>query len=312
LYKRIAVIGLGNTLRRDDGIGIIVFESLLNFYRKEGIDYFNFGTASFDLLHRMKDYDAVLLIDGIDAGLKPGELKIFELGDIEYDLKGSGSSSHELNLKNIFDLSEKFKLKAKIYVAGIQVEDTSHGEGLTETLQRNEKKIVEEIGSFIDNCLDRAYLKSVIKNRIKGHVAIVAIGNILRGDDGLGPKLIELLKPRSLGAALFDCGTAPENYVFPILSTSCDTMILVDAADIGKPAGSAKVFDLDEISNVSFSTHNPSPRLFTDLLKTGKDDINIFIISVQPKTTALGTGLSKEVLEGLSVLADILTEVLHK
>ncbi len=155
-------------------------------------------------------------------------------------------------------------------------------------------------------------LKLSIIDRIKGHVAIVAIGNILRGDDGLGPKLIELLKPRSLAARLFDCGTAPENYIFPILSTSCDTVILVDAADIGEAPGSAKIFDLNEISNVSFSTHNPSPRLFTDLLKTGRDDLNIFVISVQPKTTALGAKLSDEVLKGLEDLADIFTEVLSK
>lgn len=155
-------------------------------------------------------------------------------------------------------------------------------------------------------------LKRDIKNRIKGHVAIVAIGNILRGDDGLGPKLIELLKSKTLNAALFDCGTAPENYIFPILSVSPDTVILVDAADIGKAPGSAKVFGIDEISNVSFSTHNPSPRLFTDLLKTGRDDLNIFVISVQPKTTALGAKLSDEVLKGLDDLADIFTEVLRK
>jgi len=67
---------------------------------------------------------------------------------------------------------------------------------------------------------------------------------------------------------------------------------------------------LDEISNVSFSTHNPSPRLFADLLKTGKDDLNIFVISVQPKTTALGAALSEEVLRGLGILADAFSEAL--
>lgn len=155
-------------------------------------------------------------------------------------------------------------------------------------------------------------LRSDIKNRIRGRVAIVGIGNILRGDDGLGPKLIEMLKQSSMAADLFDCGTAPENYIFPILATACDTVILVDAADIGKPPGTAKVFDLGEISNVSFSTHNPSPRLFTDLLQTGKDGLGIFVISVQPKTTTLGASLSKEVLDGLGVLAGVFTELLGK
>ena len=150
-------------------------------------------------------------------------------------------------------------------------------------------------------------LTAAISERLKGKLAIVVIGNIIRGDDGLGPKLIEILKSRAAlpGVSLFDCGTAPENYIFPILSTSCDTLMLVDAADIGKVPGSVEIFDLDKISRVSFSTHNPSPRLFTDLLKTGKEDMNIFVISVQPKSTVLGAPLSEEVLSSLEKIADV-------
>lgn len=153
-------------------------------------------------------------------------------------------------------------------------------------------------------------LASEIKTRKKGKVAIVAIGNIMRADDGLGSKLIEILKARKVNARLFDCGTAPENYIFPILSSACETIILVDAADLGLQPGHAKILDLDNISNISFSTHSPSPRLFTDLLKTGKEDINIFVVSVQPKSTMLGGPMSDEVISGLKGLADVFTEAL--
>ncbi|MFA6320959.1 MAG: hydrogenase 3 maturation endopeptidase HyCI [Candidatus Omnitrophota bacterium] len=161
------------------------------------------------------------------------------------------------------------------------------------------------------NALSADEVKSAIRTKVSGKVSIVGLGNIIRGDDGLGPKLIEMLKKRSVGASLFDCGTAPENYIFPILSTSCDTVVLIDAADIGTAPGGIKIFALDEISNVSFSTHNPSPRLFTDLLKTGKDDMNIFVISIQPKTTALGAPMSSEVLQGLEILANAFSEAIN-
>jgi hydrogenase 3 maturation protease len=153
-------------------------------------------------------------------------------------------------------------------------------------------------------------IKADIKSRIKGKVAIAAIGNIMRSDDGLGSKLIELLKARPVNARLFDCGTAPENYIFPILSAACDTVVLIDAADLGIQPGQAKVLDLGDIMNVSFSTHSPSPRLFTDLLKTGKEDLNIFVVSVQPKSTALGGPVSQEVLKGLDILTGVFAEAL--
>ena len=161
------------------------------------------------------------------------------------------------------------------------------------------------------NALSAAELLPAIKSRIIGNVAIVGIGNIIRGDDGLGPKLIEMLKGRPMGAKLFDCGTAPENYIFPILASSCDTIVLIDAADIGAAPGGIKIFALEEISNVSFSTHNPSPRLLTDLLKTGRDDLNMFVVSVQPKTTILGAPMSKEVLQGLEILVNAFSEAIN-
>lgn len=155
-------------------------------------------------------------------------------------------------------------------------------------------------------------LKREIRVRIKGKVSIVGIGNILRADDGLGPKFIEILKNRGVSASsLFDCGTAPENYALPILSTSCQTVILVDAIDLGEPPGAIRVMDLPDVANVSFSTHNPSPHLFVDLLRTGKDDLNVFIIAVQPKTTALGSPLSAEVLSSLDTLSEAVSQVLY-
>ena len=148
--QRLAVIGIGNTLRRDDGIGVIVLGSLLKFYKRKGIDYFDFTATSFDLLHRIKAYDEVLLIDGISAGLSVGELLISELKDIEYKLDNLITSTHELNLKSVFEFSKNLDIKTKIYLAGIQVEDVSFGESLSSTLEQKKEKIIKEIAAFID------------------------------------------------------------------------------------------------------------------------------------------------------------------
>jgi len=151
---------------------------------------------------------------------------------------------------------------------------------------------------------------SDIKDKIKGIVTIIGIGNIMRGDDGFGPKLIESLKKKNTKANLFDCGTVPENYIFPILTTSCDTVILVDAADLKKLPGEMKVLSLSELSGAGLSTHNSSIRLFTDLLMTGKEDMNIFAVAVQPKNIAFGESLSLEVREGVERLTHIFVEAL--
>ncbi|MFA4992665.1 MAG: hydrogenase maturation protease [Candidatus Omnitrophota bacterium] len=149
MFKKTAVIGLGNTLRRDDGIGIIILESLLNNYQRKQVDYLNFGIASFDLMHRLQDYEAVLLIDGISAGLPAGELKIFNLEQAVFPEEANAVSSHELNLKDIFKLTRNLGIKARIYIAGIQVQDTGFGESLSSPLKEKLEALTEQIDSFI-------------------------------------------------------------------------------------------------------------------------------------------------------------------
>ena len=156
LSNKIAVIGLGNSLRRDDGIGVIILESLLNNYKRSGIDYLNFGIASFDLMHRLQDYDTALLIDGIVAGLLAGELKIFNLEEVAFSKEDSQEimvSTHELNLKDIFRLTRNLEIKTKIYIAGIQVQDVGFGESLSEPLKNNLERITKQVDKFIQERL---------------------------------------------------------------------------------------------------------------------------------------------------------------
>ncbi|MDD5561817.1 MAG: hydrogenase maturation protease [Candidatus Omnitrophica bacterium] len=163
MFKKIAVIGLGNSLRRDDGIGVIILGSLLNNYKDnlsenpkdQIIDCLNFGVASFDLMHRLQDYDAALLIDGVAAGLSPGELRIFKLEEIAAYKEEGIVSSHELNLKDIFRLTRNLGIKTEIYIAGIQVQDVGFGESLSRPLQESLGRITEQIAQFIRERLSK-------------------------------------------------------------------------------------------------------------------------------------------------------------
>lgn len=150
---------------------------------------------------------------------------------------------------------------------------------------------------------------SEIQRRIRGVVVLVGIGNPLRGDDGFGPKLISALKG-TVAAELFDCGTAPENYIIPILNANPGTVVFLDAADFGRPPGEISVFDMSEISGISFSTHNTSPRLLADLFRTGDSKLNIFMVVVQPKNLSFGENLSAEVKAGIERLRGIFSKLL--
>ncbi len=149
--EKYAVIGLGNTLRCDDSIGVRLLEDLRKRWQDCGIVLQDFGIASFDLINHMRNYDKVLLIDAIDAGLEPGVLKIFRLKDVALSFHEKKLSSHELSLSDLLRLCEMVGISADIQIAGIQVKDVSYGLAMTEELEAAKTRILEGINSFIES-----------------------------------------------------------------------------------------------------------------------------------------------------------------
>ncbi|MFH1407201.1 MAG: hydrogenase 3 maturation endopeptidase HyCI [Candidatus Omnitrophota bacterium] len=146
-----------------------------------------------------------------------------------------------------------------------------------------------------------------LKELLKGKVVILGVGNRLRGDDGFGPALIERLKGK-LDADLFDCGSAPENFLGKVIKLSPDIIIVADAADFGAGAGEIKIFDIDELKNIGFSTHNLSPKVFAEFLKA-QIKAKIYLLACQPKSTSFGEGLSAEVASAIEQICTHLTQI---
>ncbi|MGD9015417.1 MAG: hydrogenase 3 maturation endopeptidase HyCI [Candidatus Omnitrophota bacterium] len=145
-----------------------------------------------------------------------------------------------------------------------------------------------------------------IKEHLKSKLAIVGIGNMLKGDDQVGPLLIQRLQGKT-DACLFDCGQVPENYVQPIIETAPQTIFIIDAADWGGLIGELRLIKKEEVKNFSFSTHNASLGLFWDYLKNELPLANIIIIGIQVGKRDLMQSLSPEVESSLNQLVNFFT-----
>ncbi len=76
-----------------------------------------------------------------------------------------------------------------------------------------------------------------LRERLQGkRTLILGIGNSMRGDDGVGPALIERLQGK-VSATLIDGGEVPENYLGPIEAAGPEAVLIVDAADLKAAAG---------------------------------------------------------------------------
>lgn len=95
------VLGLGNPILGDDGVGWKVAEAvqseIVNQKSELEVDFASLGGLS--LMERMLGYEHVILIDSIETGQAPvGTLRTFPLAALENPMAGHTASAHDASL----------------------------------------------------------------------------------------------------------------------------------------------------------------------------------------------------------------------
>jgi hydrogenase 3 maturation protease len=141
-----------------------------------------------------------------------------------------------------------------------------------------------------------------LKKRLKGKVALVACGNALRTDDGLGPFVAERLEAGEQ-LAIFSCETAPENFISPIIKSEPQVVIVLDTADLDAAPGTVRLVEPADIKEADFSTHAMSPALFMSVIKE-RTHAKLFLLAVQPLSTHFGEELTPEIQKAAEEIID--------
>ncbi|MFO7678407.1 MAG: hydrogenase maturation protease [Thermoplasmatota archaeon] len=137
--NKIGVIGIGNPLRGDDGIGIVLLERLQSICEKlpEYIEYIDGGTGGMNLLHVFPKFECIILIDAVNFGGVPGEFKVFSLDEICSKKLNFGSSTHESDFLNIISISKKLhEIPKYFFIFAIQPKDVLFSQCLSEELKQ--------------------------------------------------------------------------------------------------------------------------------------------------------------------------------
>jgi hydrogenase maturation protease len=148
--KDILVIGIGNILHMDDGVGVHLV-NLLTEKRPElaaHADIVDGGTAGFDLLPIMSGRNKIVIIDALRADDKPGS--IYRIPAAYISGSGSELSLHEAGVRKMLDMLYVMGENPDIELLGIVAEDISSLEiGLSESLKNALPRAVEELVKII-------------------------------------------------------------------------------------------------------------------------------------------------------------------
>lgn len=150
----------------------------------------------------------------------------------------------------------------------------------------------------------------MIWTRLAEHIrpgcGLVGVGNILCGDDGLGPWVIHQLEGKIL-LPLLDVGQAPENSTGPLRRLQISKIIIFDALSLEAPVGSLHWIHPDDLESTGMSTHGPSLELFLRYIRQFLK-AETYLVGVVPQTIGFGESMSKPVRQAAGKLVSFILE----
>lgn len=134
----ILVLGIGNTLNRDEGVGVHALAALqaaLEATAPEApVAFLDGGTLGLSLLPTVEDATHLLILDAVDAHLPPGS--VVELADDEIPLySGVKLSQHQVTFQEVLALAAlRGRLPSHLHLIGVQPADLALGTELSSTV----------------------------------------------------------------------------------------------------------------------------------------------------------------------------------
>lgn len=142
--KRTLVLGLGNILLRDEGVGVRVVEQLRARYDfPPEIQVLDGGTLALDLLPCVEEADRLLMIDALQMDAEPGTIARLE-GDEVPAFLGVKLSPHQIGLSDLLAVARlRGRCPAELVLWGVQPEAMSVGVELSATVAAQVDTLVE-------------------------------------------------------------------------------------------------------------------------------------------------------------------------
>ena len=141
---RITVVGVGNLLLRDEGIGVHIAHALQQIDIPHNVKIVDGGTSP-DLPYYLENVDKLIIIDAVKTGGQPGTIYRFHPHDMDIESEGS-ISLHELGLEQSLRMMRLTGTEPKeTVIIGIEPKEIDWGTELSAELQQKIPEIINAV-----------------------------------------------------------------------------------------------------------------------------------------------------------------------
>jgi hydrogenase maturation protease len=134
--KNILILGLGNILLGDEGVGVRVIEQLYSHPFPDEIEVIDGGTAGYELINFFEGKEKVIIVDAVKTDDTPGSVYKMDLSVVQED-ETVQLSLHQIGLKNVFKMASMMDLNPEVTLVGIVPKDyQDYNIGLSEEVEK--------------------------------------------------------------------------------------------------------------------------------------------------------------------------------
>ena len=160
--RRILVLGLGNILLRDEGVGSHVAALLQKEPLPADVEVVDGGTAALDALLLAQRAEKLIVIDALRAGGKPGTIyrakflagEKDELAELFAGQRGSRISLHQVGLIDALAVAGRLNcLPEEIVIIGVEPAEVGYGLELTDEVEQKTPEIIDTVVKEIEDAV---------------------------------------------------------------------------------------------------------------------------------------------------------------
>lgn len=150
---KLLILGIGNTLRKDDGIGIYLVKELENLIEREDVKIYEIGIETWRVLPIIKEERCrnVIIVDALSFNKIPGVVYIAKNPEI---LDISIFSLHEKNYLVEIGI-ENLGFVENIYIFGVEPYQIEWGFGLSDVLRGKFDEILNKLLNFCNLIIEK-------------------------------------------------------------------------------------------------------------------------------------------------------------
>ncbi|MBW1895674.1 MAG: HyaD/HybD family hydrogenase maturation endopeptidase [Deltaproteobacteria bacterium] len=143
--KRIVVLGVGNLLLSDEGVGVHIANKLMDMALPPGVRVIEGGTDGFRLMNVVVDTDRLVVVDAVKGGATPGSIYRFDIKDAPSSPEEYKTSVHQIGILEVIHLSELLGKTPETTIIGVEPKSLEMSMELSPEVEAKIPRVIELI-----------------------------------------------------------------------------------------------------------------------------------------------------------------------